>query len=591
MKGKHFKSIRSKIMLTNIIFALVFSMIVSGIVYVWYKELLLKNMTEITSANLNLVMDNIDKEFSQIESVLEWGTINNKLPRILTLENIDGENAREIVEFTNTFSDMMKSSQISENIEKVIIAGNTDVSMQLGTMYGSLKDVETLKNSVWFQEMYESNKTEWIGLVENKFEYANSEYIIPIVKSVYSNIEHRNIGYIMIGVNSNLPYTYLKEYSGYEDSEIVLCNAKGQIISDNIREKIGTSIDNYSQIQELLKKSSTGSVEWKENGKNVVAVFRKSKVTGWTIIQKLSENEIKQQKIMVVRLVGVLVCGITAIVVMISMLFSYYVNRPVKRIVKQIEKISEGDFSIDKTLETDDELGKIGYGINNMSNNIVSLMNKSINDEKNKRELELKVLQTQVNPHFLYNTLNSIKWMATIQKSEGIGEMAAALSRLLRNMAKGVSDQIEISDELSLVQDYTTIQQFRYGESFKVEYDVDEKLKEYKIVKFTLQPIVENAIFHGIEPKGERGIVRITVKEEDETIIISVYDNGIVMDKECIQNILNKETSKNKDSLNGIGVNNVNERIKLVYGEEYGLKIESNLGEYTRIYIRIPKVK
>jgi two-component system sensor histidine kinase YesM len=222
-----------------------------------------------------------------------------------------------------------------------------------------------------------------------------------------------------------------------------------------------------------------------------------------------------------------------------------------------------------------------------MAPDIQDLMNRTVQNEADKRRLELNVLQTQVNPHFLYNTLNSIKWMATIQRNSGISEMTTALSRLLRNMAKGVSDKISLEEELSIVKDYVLIQQYRYSDKFVVDYNIDQSILKYKIVKFTLQPLVENAIFHGIAPGEQSGTIVIEAKKVLDNIEISVIDSGVGMTSNQLNEVLQNTHSK-KDRLNSIGISNVRERLMLIYGESYGLSISSQQNYGTIVVITIP---
>lgn len=583
------QTMKAKLTFIAVIFALIFSVFISSIIYVNYQKLLMDNMIDITSANLRLVMDQLDEDFEQVISLMEWGMINSNLASLLEQERINDENSLQVINFIKLFSSMMNSATINDNLDNIIIGGDTKVTIQMGKMYGGLEDSLICKGSEWFQELYQAKNIEWIGLVKNEFTYRKSDYIIPIVRPVYSYLKHENVGFIMIGINSELPYEYLKNYSGYEDARIYMINAKGQIIADKDKDNIGGTLSHYKRLIEKIDDQKEGSIEWEEKEGKVTAVFHQSAITGWYMIQELSKEEIKEQKKVIANVLLSIVIGITFMTILLSFVLSFHMNRPIKRILSKLDQISKGDFSVDLSMETADEFGKIGNGINQMSHNIISLMDKSVNDEKNKRELELKVLQTQVNPHFLYNTLNSIKWMATIQKASGIGEMATALSRLLRNMAKGVADEITIKKELNIVEDYVTIQRFRYGESFKVIYHVPEHLMQYRIIKFTLQPFIENAIFHGLEPKTDMGIVEIKILELDHCLQITVTDNGVGMTKEAIHRVMQGIREAGKDSLNGVGICNVQERLKLYYGKEYGLEVESVVNEYTKIILVIPK--
>lgn len=210
-----------------------------------------------------------------------------------------------------------------------------------------------------------------------------------------------------------------------------------------------------------------------------------------------------------------------------------------------------------------------------------------------KKELEFKVLQNQINPHFLYNTLNCIKWMATLQHAHTIRDMTAALGRLLQNIAKGTETMISIYEEMSLVDDYVMIQDIKYDGKIRVEYHIgDSDITQAYIIKFLLQPIVENAIFHGIEPKDGCGRIDIYLKRQEKDICIDVVDDGIGMTQDQIESLLQiGDGNRNSRGLSGVGISNIQERIKMTYGEEYGLTIRSELGKYTAVMIRIPYKK
>jgi two-component system sensor histidine kinase YesM len=217
-------------------------------------------------------------------------------------------------------------------------------------------------------------------------------------------------------------------------------------------------------------------------------------------------------------------------------------------------------------------------GINRMAREITLLMDKTIADEKNKKDLEYRMLQNQITPHFLYNTLNSIKWMATIQNAGGIAEMTTALSRLLQTVSKDIRKVVPLRDELSLLNDYLIIQKYRYGDSVTLEKEIaDESLLDTPIPRFTLQPLAENAIFHGIEPKGSGTIVVKVTENKNDTgaseVLVSITDNGIGIKADVIA---------------GMGIHNVDERLRYAFGEAYGLCVESEEGKYTSITIRLP---
>jgi two-component system sensor histidine kinase YesM len=210
-------------------------------------------------------------------------------------------------------------------------------------------------------------------------------------------------------------------------------------------------------------------------------------------------------------------------------------------------------------------------------------------EQRQLRKAEFELLQAQINPHFLYNTLNTIKWMATIQGSEGIADMSTALSRLMKNIAKSTTDLIPIKEEFSLVDDYFTIMKYRYGGTIDLEYVTeDEYLLKQEINRFSLQPIIENAIFHGIEPKGSAGKITIHTYRDGENLIIDVTDNGVGMSPEAIEDVLSGKSQTSTEFFKQIGVYNVNERIKYTFGDKYGIRITSEENKFTTMSFVLP---
>lgn len=276
--------------------------------------------------------------------------------------------------------------------------------------------------------------------------------------------------------------------------------------------------------------------------------------------------------------------------VCLAVLFSAYFTRPVRRLEQRLHRIAENDFSFDPEIEKpQDELGRIGRTVNEMSMSIRHLLQETEEMYTQQRNIEIALLQSQVNPHFLYNTLDSIRWMAAIQKNPGIASITHSLSNLLKNIAKGTQDKITLQEELGLLDDYIAIQSVRYLETFTFVNQVPQCLYNCRIVKLTLQPLVENAIFHGIEPTGECGTITLTGREENGDLYLSVEDDGTGIEPERLAGILTVESKRSGSSLNGIGIANVHNRLQLIYGRQYGLTVESEPGKYTRVTVHLPK--
>ncbi len=292
---------------------------------------------------------------------------------------------------------------------------------------------------------------------------------------------------------------------------------------------------------------------------------------------------------LVLSLLAILVLGL-----LLAFLLHRMIAPPITALQNRMQKIGSGDFSFDPAIEWNNELGDIGRGINSMSASVTALMDRRLEDEKQKQDLEYRMLQNQINPHFIYNTLNSIKWMATIQHAPGIAEMVTALSRLLKSVSKGNERLVPLYEEFALLNDYFTIQQYRYGGTITldVSYIEDEKLnRSCMIPRFTLQPLVENAIFHGIEPKGSAGEVSLRVERDaaNGDVLIRLTDDGIGMTPEQAAKALQEPGPEEAAAkYRHVGMWNVHKRLQYSFGEAYGLSIESEPGVGTTVTVRLP---
>ena len=274
----------------------------------------------------------------------------------------------------------------------------------------------------------------------------------------------------------------------------------------------------------------------------------------------------------------------------LALLLAAYLTKPISLLNNRLHRIADNDFSYGPEIEkAGGELGQIGHTVNEMTMSIENLLQTTEQSYEQRRKIEIQLLQSQVNPHFLYNTLDSIRWMAVIQKSPGIESMTRSLSNLLKNIAKGTQDKITLEEELALLHNYVEIQSVRYMEAFTFYDTVPKELYRYRIIKLTLQPLVENAIFHGIEPTGENGTITVTGREEGGDLVLCVTDDGAGIPPDVLPTLLSEERPRSHASLNGIGVCNVHKRLQMLYGEAYGLTIESEPGVGTCVTVRVPK--
>lgn len=252
------------------------------------------------------------------------------------------------------------------------------------------------------------------------------------------------------------------------------------------------------------------------------------------------------------------------------------------------EQISEGDFSVRADVNTNDEIEILADSINDMTEHLEDMVTTIKEDERRMRHTELRLLQEQINPHFLYNTLDTIVWLIESNKSDQAEDMVVSLSSFFRLVLSHGQEFITIRDEEKHIRSYLEIQQVRYKDILDFEINIDSEIYPYEILKLTLQPLVENALYHGIKYKRAKGTINVTGYLEDEMIILKVEDDGVGMSEEVLEKLQSEIMKPCQETDAGFGLANVNERIRMNFGPEYGMEISSKQDIGTSVVIKIP---
>lgn len=296
-----------------------------------------------------------------------------------------------------------------------------------------------------------------------------------------------------------------------------------------------------------------------------------------------------QYRVIAILLVAFAVIIAFVIAIIATILSGYYVGR-LSRLRNEMTDLQGGNLNVQLPVGTEgDEIEAVYRDFNFMVNEVQRLMQEHYQLGKNVKMAEIRALQAQINPHFLYNTLDSIQWMCERGETEDAARMVGALARLFRISISRGRELIPLRDELQHAKSYLVIQSYRYRDQFRYRFEVEAGLEEYLCNKITLQPLIENAIYHGIDRMVDEGEIVVTVKQapdRPEDILITVSDNGVGMTQEQCRAILEKQRS---DS-GGIGVKNVSDRLRIYFGSEYGLTIHSELDVGTTVTVRIPKI-
>ncbi|MDF1567047.1 MAG: sensor histidine kinase [Spirochaetaceae bacterium] len=341
-------------------------------------------------------------------------------------------------------------------------------------------------------------------------------------------------------------------------------------------------------VDQLLPILDAESAVWNESGKNYLT--DRSDRTGWYVVSVSFDSDAETGWPYVQMMNALIGLVLFIIVGLVTNFITRGVTKPLRQLQSVMRSVETGEFRQAGSLEGTDEIRELAREYDIMVGHIGKLMEQNVKEQELKRKSDLKALQAQINPHFLYNTLDSIIWMGEMNKNDAVVKMTSALSRLFRiSISKG-RELIPLRDELEHVRSYLTIQEMRYKDKFRYLIDIPEELMDFTVLKITLQPLVENAIYHGIRSVDYVGLIEIAGRSEGGDLIMTVKDNGEGMDVEQLASLLDKidDEEVQEKGNSGTGVRNVHERIRLYFGPEYGLDYESRNGVGTTISIRIP---
>lgn len=420
--------------------------------------------------------------------------------------------------------------------------------------------------------------------VRSIYDYYSADNVISIAKAV-KNSNGDIKGVIML----DMKLTVIEDII----DNIVLGKSGFLYVGDVNGDVVYAPINNivYRIHPKLIKDNQQGSIHTIDDSTYQI-LKDYSNYTSWNVIGIFPTNEtlsIIIEVIMYIVLYGILILFFAII---FSGLLARTLTKPISKLRKLMARAENGQLEVRFESKYNDEIGRLGKSFNHMLESIRNLINLVYIEQQQKREAELKAFQAQIKPHFLYNTLDTINWMAQDYEADDISEIVTSLTNLFRiSLSKG-KEIITLREEIRHVESYLTIQMARYEDKFDYNIKYDRTLSDCKVIKLILQPIVENAIYHGIKESEHKGHIWITIEELNNRICCRISDDGIGIENEMIEEMnLIFNGKKTKSSRYGIGIFNVNERLKLSFGNEYGIKIDSIKGEGTTIYICHPIIR
>ena len=436
----------------------------------------------------------------------------------------------------------------------------------------------------WFkQAMQMGDIHHFSGLHTENIVFNGKDEVVTISKLVQyiKNNETMN-GVLMIDINTSNFKTLAAQTNLGDAGHIIITDQNNGLIYSSNSECTSRICDSAVIAQSIV----LGGKLVRLNDLNMYVNVNTIKDTRWKIATFINVDEIITMKTEILIQMIFIFLGTLIAVAITSFIFSRRITNPMNKLKKHITLIEEGDFDTRVYVEGQKEVILLADAFNNMSDKVKELMIKVLDEQNEKRKTHFIALQNQINPHFLYNTLDSIVALSENNRNKDVELAIIALSKFFRMSISSEMNLVELKDEIEHIRNYLVIQQIRYRNAFKFDFKIDEEILHHKVIKLSLQPLVENAILHGIQPDEEFTTILIKAYYKDGFTYIEVFNEGYGISQERIDDIHKMMQSEKQSS--SLGLKNVYQRLKLYYGDEADLTIESELDEYTKVIMKMP---
>lgn len=540
--------------------------------FLMYAFVIRRNMfSYMMSSNLNTLVSigsNLNGEFNNISKTSQLLMGDNSIRNYLKSPHVEKENYTP--EVLMVIRNIMINIQYVSSVYLIRDDGNYIDASNSITYF----DSDYLKNDSWINDI-NRKRGGYIIKVNGggALEYYDGRPMISMMRAVYDIDTQKRIGLLIINLSEEiLNDTYQevldngKIYAYYDESGHLL--SKGEQVEEITA--IDISKKDYEQI-------SVGDIFQEK----VVSYYHipdtPLRIVG---IESISITKFISKEILIFVLIIVLLTFFSLTV--LGIFITHYITTPIQRLVWSMSSVKSGWLRRASLKTSNDEIGELKDSYNNMLIEINRLIDELVENEKQTHRAEIEILQEQIKPHFLYNTLDTIAYLSLEREKEEVYNAIETLGSFYRKFLSKGSKQITLEEEIAIVKDYCKLQKLRYGDIFEDEYEIEEALNHVKIPKLILQPLVENSLYHGIRLKGEKGIIKITAYKDETNLHIVVYDSGIGMDAAKIEAIMNENNAKS------FGFKGTIKRIRYYYGVEDVYELRSEEGIFNEIHLKLP---
>ncbi|MCY9660920.1 sensor histidine kinase [Paenibacillus chondroitinus] len=553
------------------------------------SHILEEEVTNTMLQTLKQASINLDFQFDSVRDTSNTLFMNPKLAEYLNRKATIDQQLESLKELRI----LVDSAETNTNVFRVRLFVNGD-RMFTGERVNFFTQ-ESLKNWPWYEKVMNSGGAiVWSGAYLESYIDQGPVYIFSAARMLRDLHEYDQIsGVLLIDVAEKTITDILNKIKLTKDGNIYLIADDGQMISNQDKSLLGKKMMEGEPLS-TISLHDEGVVRLLDDKNPRFAIYTKVASTGWKLVAEVPQSEISSRAVALNQFSGVATISTVTILflLLVFILLAMIVRNMNRRIQTVIRTIKRGGIESldDRTFNAGGDFKLLENSVDHLIHRVHGLMEETYQSKVQEREAQLRALQAQINPHFLYNTLDTINWIAIGHNAPEISNMINGLAKYFRLSLNKGRDLVSVTDELNLAKVYLEIQQSRFPKSFEVRFDIEVGLDDLEMPKLTLQPIVENALLHGIRrSKGKTGTILIGARKEDGVLLLTVTDDGIGMDEELVQSLLTqpRPSMKSDGSGSSYGLYNVNERIKLFAGDHYGLSIHSTLGEGTTVTARI----
>ena len=574
-------SLRTRMVLSNIVVALIpfliFS-IVSGFVFLDHAQ---KTAEEHSVQLIHQVSNSMDVYVETIEKMVNYIQLELQDTPFFTMETEDAPGWDSETDYIRSVLENVANSH--REVAGIFIATKEDLYVSTGM---SRISRDPFQNERWYREASENpEEIQLISVVTGRNIVTNRSYSIDDVFSLAKAVQDPEtgevLGVILLDIRHDIIQSSINGVTIGEKGFVFVMDQEDNIVYTPVNGIV------YRVNPKWVKAMEPMSVQIQGGSYQIRSEL--SPYTGWRTVGVFSMDEVMSSVNTIVYILFTCVIISLVLVVIVSFKFSRTLTNPIFKLKRLMKQAESGDLTVRFNFEHNDEIGELGQSFNHMIARIDQLIQMVYVEQENKRTAEMKSLQEQIKPHFLYNTLDTISWMARDYDAEDIVRLVDALTNMFRIGLSHGKDIITVKEEITHVSNYLYIQKIRYKDKLNYVIHVDESLYAIEVPKLILQPLVENAIYHGVKAKRGGGTITITGVPEGENLVFTVQDNGAGMPQEKVEE-LNRRMSERSvlDEKKSFGLFYIRERIQLCYGKGYGVHVESTLGEGTRVTITLP---